>query len=389
MVTKSECVLSLILALSCAAFAQKNVVCYYASWATYRAGRGQFNVDDIDPNLCTHLAYAFFGLLENGTISILDPWLDLDSGRGNIRLFNELKNVNPSLKTLAAIGGYNQQSEIFSKVAANPALRQAFAEDARDFCLLHGFDGVDIGWEFPGQRGGDPVADRENFVLMLADLKQVLSANGLILTGALAAAQNIAETAYNIPLVSQHLDFINLMAYDFNGAWNSFTGHNSPLFAGPADSTDFQRTLNVDHSVSYWLQQGAPASKINLGVPHYGRTFTLENKANHWLRANAIGPGSPGFYTQEEGALAYYEICENFSSGSWAQFWDSDQKIPFGVINDQWIGYDNEETTTYKCNYILQHNLAGGMVWSMDQDDFRGNCGPKFALLSALQSCLN
>lgn len=32
-------------------------------------------------------------------------------GRGNIKQFNALKNVNPRLKTLAAVGGWNEGSK--------------------------------------------------------------------------------------------------------------------------------------------------------------------------------------------------------------------------------------------------------------------------------------
>ena len=31
------------------------------------------------------------------------------------------------------------------------------------------------------------------------------------------------------------LDFINVMTYDFHGAWDPFTGHNSPMYRGSAD----------------------------------------------------------------------------------------------------------------------------------------------------------
>uniref|UniRef100_A0A1B0DAE4 Uncharacterized protein n=1 Tax=Phlebotomus papatasi TaxID=29031 RepID=A0A1B0DAE4_PHLPP len=40
----------------------KVVVCYIGTWATYRPGFGSFTMDHVDPNLCTHLIYAFSGL---------------------------------------------------------------------------------------------------------------------------------------------------------------------------------------------------------------------------------------------------------------------------------------------------------------------------------------
>ena len=36
----------------------KKVVCYYSSWAFYRPGYGKFDIDDIDPHLCTHINYG-------------------------------------------------------------------------------------------------------------------------------------------------------------------------------------------------------------------------------------------------------------------------------------------------------------------------------------------
>lgn len=40
----------------------KVVVCYISTWAVYRPDKGQFSLDNIDPNLCTHAVYAFSGL---------------------------------------------------------------------------------------------------------------------------------------------------------------------------------------------------------------------------------------------------------------------------------------------------------------------------------------
>ena len=32
------------------------------------------------------------------------------------------------------------------------------------------------------------------------------------------------------------LDFINVMTYDFHGAWEKGAGHNSPLYKAPTDT---------------------------------------------------------------------------------------------------------------------------------------------------------
>uniref|UniRef100_A0A182JTE4 GH18 domain-containing protein n=1 Tax=Anopheles christyi TaxID=43041 RepID=A0A182JTE4_9DIPT len=305
--------------------------------------------------------YAFFGVDDSGVVTILDPWLELDIGRGNIRRFNELRNQNPNLKTIAAIGGATIDPKIFSRIAASASLRVTFARNARDFCLTHGFDGVDLGWEFPGIHDGDTAGnDKGNFVLMLSELAFALRSHGLLLTAALAASETIASISYDIAGIVPHLDFVNLMAYDYNGAWSNFTGHNAPLFAGPSDQNDFQRKLNVHHSINYWLGQGAPVAKLVLGVPAYGRTFTLANPAVNGLRATAEGPGLPGPYTQQYGYIAYHE----------------------------WIGYDDSQSILEKCNYANSHQLAGMMVWAIDMDDFRGYCGTSYNLLKTINECL-
>ena len=45
--------------------AQYKRVCYYTNWAQYRPNEGKYFPEDIDPNLCSHLVYAFAKLKGN------------------------------------------------------------------------------------------------------------------------------------------------------------------------------------------------------------------------------------------------------------------------------------------------------------------------------------
>jgi len=55
-------------------------VCYYQSWATYRPGNGKFDVEMIDPNLCTHLIYAFVDINSNAEVIFRDYRNDIELG---------------------------------------------------------------------------------------------------------------------------------------------------------------------------------------------------------------------------------------------------------------------------------------------------------------------
>ena len=64
------------------------------------------------------------------------------------------------------MGGWNFGSPPFSKLAASSSLRSQFATTSVEFLREHEFDGLDMDWEYPALRGGDP-EDKANFVLLL------------------------------------------------------------------------------------------------------------------------------------------------------------------------------------------------------------------------------
>ncbi|KAH6937736.1 hypothetical protein HPB50_003743 [Hyalomma asiaticum] len=361
------------------------VVCYYGSWAVYRPGAGKFNVEDIDPFICTHIVYGFAGLGSDHKIRSLDSWNDLEDnyGKGAFKRFTALKKQNPKLKALIAIGGWNEGSVKYSAMAQQPAARKVFAESVVDFCKKYNFDGLDLDWEYPAARGGKP-EDKANFVALLRELSQEFKPYGLLLTAAVSAGKHFMDPAYDVPQVSKYLDFINVMAYDYHGGWETKAGHHAPMYSRPEEKPE-DRILNVNFSVNYWIQKGAPRNKLVLGMGLYGRSFTLRRAENHKPGDDAPQKGRAGPYTREPGSLGYNEICESFTRGKWTVVKDPFFMAPYAFQDRQWVGYDDMESITAKVEFAKAMGLAGGMVWSIETDDFHGKChGIKFPMLSTI-----
>lgn len=79
-----------------------------ALWMSYRSQYrpkvGKFVPEDIQPDLCTHIIFAF-GWIKKGKISSLEANDETKDGNpGLYERIMDLKKVNPSLKILLAIG---------------------------------------------------------------------------------------------------------------------------------------------------------------------------------------------------------------------------------------------------------------------------------------------
>ena len=69
-----------------------------------------------------------------------------------------------------------------------------------------------------------------------------------------------------------------------------------------------------DFSAREWVKQGAPKEKLMIGMPTYGRSFTLVDPTKFDIGAPASGGGAPGKYTGEAGFMSYYEvICVTYT----------------------------------------------------------------------------
>ena len=299
---------------------------------------------------------------------------------------NELKRRHFDLDA----GGWSFGTAKFKEMSGSRYARQTFVFSAIPFLRKHGFDGLDLDWEYP--KG---TSDKTNFVSLLKELReafdaeaQELKAARLLLTAAVPVGPDNIKGGYDVPAVASYLDFINIMAYDFHGKWETQAGHNAPLHA-PSSDSEWRKQLSVDHAANLWVKLGSPREKLVIGMATYGRSFTLANARSNRVNDPASGGGKEGIYTKEGGFLAYYEVCEILRSGQASYAWDDEMKVPYMVAGDQWVGFDDERSIRHKMSWIKKNNFGGAMVWTVDMDDFTGDvCSDrnvKYPLITAMR----
>ena len=58
----------------------------------------------------------------------------------------------------------------------------------------------------------------------------------------------------------------------------------------------------------FYINDGAPSEKLNLGIGTYGKSFTLTDPADNGVGAPISGPGKSGPYKGGTGSLSYNEV---------------------------------------------------------------------------------
>lgn len=283
------------------------VVCYFTNWAWYRKGAGRYVPEDINTDLCTHVVYGFAVLdYSELTIRTHDSWADIDN-----KFYERVAGLkSKGVKVSLALGGWNDsQGDKYSRLVRSPAARKRFVNQALEFVERFGFEGLDLDWEYPVCWQVDCkkgfADEKEGFAALVRELHAEFNPKGLLLSSAVSPSKMVIDAGYDVPTLAKYLDWIAVMTYDYHGQWDKKTGHVAPLYHHPDDEIE---TFNANFTMHYWMEQGAPAEKLVMGMPLYGQSFQLADAKRNGLNAKAPGPGQAGEFTRAAGFLAYYEV---------------------------------------------------------------------------------
>ncbi len=344
---------------------------YYAGWSADR-----YPVSAIPAELLTHVLYAFANVSPGGECVASDPAQD----QANWQALQALKQAHPQLKVLLSVGGWSQ-SGLFSDVAATPAARAHFAESCAAFVQAHGFDGLDVDWEFPvsGGLAGNHTRPEDglNFTALLAELRRALTAQGAA-TGqryllTIAAPAGPAEYKYlELRLIQQSVDWINLMAYDFYTGESPITNFNAPLFpaAGDPAPAEQRQSHSVSAAVQAYLAASVPGRKLVLGAPFYGRGWQGVPAANDGLYQTNTGPAQGSFGA--DGIFSFGDLESRFALSS-THHVQAEAQVPwiYDPGTKTFVTYEDSASLGLKADYAVGQNLAGVMFWELSMDDAR------------------
>ncbi|XP_032525192.2 probable chitinase 2 [Danaus plexippus] len=354
----------------------KLIVCLISSWAVYRPGAGAFNIEDIEPSLCTHLVYCFAGFdEETNKIKSLDPWQDLEDnyGRAAYKRVVAFKEKHPHLKVTISVGGWNEGSTKYSKLAADPAARKTFIDSVMEFLAKYKFDGLDLHWDYPTGRGGQKI-DRTTYVTLLKELSEAFEPKSYLLTAAIRTTKEDMNAVYDLDQLNYYLDFIYLMTYDYHGPWDGIIAPHAPIKGRTVGDI-----LSVDYTIRYLRDRGMTMGKLILGLPMYGRTYNLvhgdiKNVEYYSTATQTIGFSGP--LSKEPAFMGYNEICSAFSNrtSGWTKGWHEKSSTAYLRNGDKFISYDSPRTIADKVKLGLDYELGGFSSWSIVTDDFRGAC---------------
>lgn len=211
-----------------------------------------------------------------------------------------------------------------------------------------------VDWEHPT----DPDAGCD-YLKFLQEIRRALPSPQFLLTSALPVGEYCLKHI-DLPAVTEELDFLNLMSYDFAGEWTDVSGHHAQLLPPSQNLDEVYPALrsSAHGGVDYLLAHGFPSRKIALGIPVYARYF-----------AQARGPGYP---FEASGEMDYCDLPERWVQEAHIE----DVKATASFVDDEgdkgFVSFDVPSTVQTKARYAKSMGLGGLFYWTGAGDRTEG-----------------
>ena len=175
----------------------------------------------------------------------------------------------------------------------------------------------------------------------------------------------------------KYLDFINVMTYDFHGAFESKTNHHSPIYYNDDDPTRYNKyTFCAEDALKMYVKEyNIPTEKLNVGSPFYSRGWSEVDDSTGtnglFSTATKAYKGSWDSATSPGGQIPWFQIKEMENKDGWKKYWDDKAKVPYLYNKNlkSMITYEDEKSLKERCNFVIKNNYGGIIVWEITGDD--------------------
>ncbi|EIN13861.1 hypothetical protein PUNSTDRAFT_140302 [Punctularia strigosozonata HHB-11173 SS5] len=270
-----------------------------------------------------------------------------------------LKKRNPALKVFLSIGGWSfndpPTQHIFSNMVGSADATNTFISSALSIMQAYSFDGLDIDWEYPvaNERGGVP-ADRANYPIFMSKLKAAFKPRGYGLSFTAPSSYWYLQH-FDLPLLLQSADWVNVMTYDLHGVWDGTDPYIGPVINAHTNLTEIKSTMQLFRNV------GVDPSQIVLGIGFYGRSFQLADPSCSAPGCPFVGGADPGVCSLNSGTLMFSEIEQIIDDNNLIPVFDDIDAFKYITWNeDQWVSYDDSQTLEMKLDYANSICLGAG-----------------------------
>jgi len=204
----------------------------------------------------------FYGTNNDGTLKLLGPQAQLDATIQATREAGRPLIVGVFDSTAAGV---------MSGILADPATRAFHVQQLVNLAVSKGYGGIDLDYEVFafGHPRSEWTSITPNWVAFVNELSVALRAKDLLLSVTVppvykdSAGVTRGYTVYAQDMIANAVDRLRLMVYD----WSTST-------AGPIAPMDWvNRVIAYSSSV-------VPVSKLQLGVPAYGRHWVTKQNSN-------------------------------------------------------------------------------------------------------------
>ncbi|KAL8878659.1 MAG: hypothetical protein Q9198_003578, partial [Flavoplaca austrocitrina] len=125
-------------------------------------------------------------------------------------------------------------------------------------------------------------------------------------------------------------------------------------------------------AAALWKAKVDP-KKVNLGLSKAGRGYTLSDTKCAHFNCKVSGPSKPGPCTNEAGLLSNVEINDVIKEKRLKAQLVPDSMSKEVSWDDQWVGYDDDETLRMKSDWASENCFGGTSLWSLDMDSREGS----------------